>query len=307
VTTDADGIVARRRLRRWLAFWRVSALVVGAALVLAVVAVVTDFDPIADRPHILRVTVSGIVFDDPSILGGLEQAAEDDATRAVLVIIDTPGGTTTGGESIYRELRRISENGTPVVAVIRTVGASAGYMVALAADRIYALETSITGSIGVLLETAEVSKLLDRLGVSAETFRSAPLKGQPSLFQPLDERTRVATQSLIDDVYDWFLEVFAERRGLPVETARGLADGRAYTGRQALSLNLIDSIGGEREALAWLVETQGIPGDTPVIDLERDDNPETFFDLVTGLAKKTLLSERLRLDGLMSVWHPGEN
>ncbi len=307
MTTDADGIVARRRLRRWLAFWRVSALVVGAALVLAVVAVVTDFDPIADRPHILRVTVSGIVFDDPSILGGLEQAAEDDATRALLVIIDTPGGTTTGGESIYRELRRISENGTPVVAVIRTVGASAGYMVALAADRIYALETSITGSIGVLLETAEVSKLLDRLGVSAETFRSAPLKGQPSLFQPLDERTRVATQSLIDDVYDWFLEVFAERRGLPVETARGLADGRAYTGRQALSLNLIDSIGGEREALAWLVETQGIPGDTPVIDLERDDNPETFFDLVTGLAKKTLLSERLRLDGLMSVWHPGEN
>lgn len=307
MTTDADGIVARRRLRRWLAFWRVSALVVGAALVLAVVAVVTDFDPIGDRPHILRVTVSGIVFDDPSILGGLEQAAENDATRAVLVIIDTPGGTTTGGESIYRELRRISENGTPVVAVIRTVGASAGYMVALAADRIYALETSITGSIGVLLETAEVSKLLDRLGVSAETFRSAPLKGQPSLFQPLDERTRVATQSLIDDVYDWFLEVFAERRGLPVETARGLADGRAYTGRQALSLNLIDSIGGEREALAWLVETQGIPGDTPVIDLERDDNPETFFDLVTGLAKKTLLSERLRLDGLMSVWHPGEN
>ena len=100
MTTDADGIVARRRLRRWLAFWRVSALVVGAALVLAVVAVVTDFDPIADRPHILRVTVSGIVFDDPSILGGLEQAAEDDATRAVLVIIDTPGGTTTGGESI---------------------------------------------------------------------------------------------------------------------------------------------------------------------------------------------------------------
>ncbi|MEQ8246598.1 MAG: signal peptide peptidase SppA [Alphaproteobacteria bacterium] len=307
MTTDADGIVARRRLRRWLAFWRVSALVAGAALILAVVAVVTDFDPIGDRQHILRVTVSGIVFDDPSILDGLEQAAEDDATLAVLVIVDTPGGTTTGGESIYRELRRIGENGTPVVAVIRTVGASAGYMVALAADRIYALETSITGSIGVLLETAEVSRLLDRLGVSAETFRSAPLKGQPSPFQPLDERTRVATQSLIDDVYAWFLEIFAERRGLPVETARGLADGRAYTGRQALALDLIDAIGGEREALAWLVETRGIPADVPVIDLDRDDDPETFFDLVTGLAKKTLLSERLRLDGLMSVWHPGEN
>ncbi len=307
MTIDADGIVARRRLRRWLSFWRVLAVVTGAALILGTVAVLTGFDPIGSRPHILRVTVSGIVFDDPEILLGLADAADNDSTLAVLVVIDTPGGTTTGGESIYRELRRIGERGVPVVAVIRTVGASAGYMVALAAGRIYALETSITGSIGVLLETAEVSGLLERLGVTAETFRSAPLKGQPSLFQPLNDQTRVATQSLIDDVYTWFLEIFAERRGLPMDTARDLADGRAYTGRQALSLGLIDSIGGEREALEWLVEMRGIPVDVPVKDLDREDTPATFFDLITGLTKKTLLSERLRLDGLMSVWHPAQN
>jgi len=307
VTIDADGIVARRRLRRWLAFWRVLAIVSAAALILGTLTVMTGFDPIGGKPHILRVTVSGIVFDDPEILLGLAEAADDDSTLAVLVVIDTPGGTTTGGESIYRELRRIGERGVPVVAVIRTVGASAGYMVALAADQIYALETSITGSIGVLLETAEVSGLLERLGVTAETFRSAPLKGQPSLFQPLNDQTRVATQSLIDDVYGWFLEIFAERRELPTETARDLADGRAYTGRQALSLGLIDSIGGEREALQWLAESRGIPVDVPVIDLEREDTPATFFDLITGLTKKTLLSERLRLDGLMSVWHPAQN
>ncbi|NQV79942.1 MAG: signal peptide peptidase SppA [Alphaproteobacteria bacterium] len=307
MTIDADGIVARRRLRRWLAFWRVLAIVSAAALILGTLTVMTGFDPIGGKPHILRVTVSGIVFDDPEILLGLAEAADDDSTLAVLVVIDTPGGTTTGGESIYRELRRIGERGVPVVAVIRTVGASAGYMVALAADQIYALETSITGSIGVLLETAEVSGLLERLGVTAETFRSAPLKGQPSLFQPLNDQTRVATQSLIDDVYGWFLEIFAERRELPTETARDLADGRAYTGRQALSLGLIDSIGGEREALQWLAESRGIPVDVPVIDLEREDTPATFFDLITGLTKKTLLSERLRLDGLMSVWHPAQN
>jgi protease-4 len=307
MTIDAEGIVARRRLRRRLAFWRVLAIVVVAALVIGSIAVATGFNPVGDRAHILRVSVDGIVFNDDTILNGLDAAADDETVSAVLVIVETPGGTTTGGESIYRELRRISDRGIPVVAVIRGVGASAGYMIALGADRIYALETSITGSIGVILETAEISGLLERLGIISETFRSAPLKGQPSPLSPLNDEARAATQSLIDDIYTWFLEVFAERRGLSLEVARGLADGRAYTGRQALALDLIDDIGGEREALQWLAETHGIPSDTPILDLDREDDPGTFFDLITGLTKKTLLSERLRLDGLISVWHPAQN
>jgi protease-4 len=307
VRLDADGIVARRRLRRRLAFWRVLALVVIAAFGLAGLALVTGFDPVGNRPHILRVVVSGVVVSDETILNGLDAAVDDPAVSAVLVVIDTPGGTTTGGESIYRKLRRIGENGVPMVAVIRNVGASAGYMIALGTDRIYALETSITGSIGVLLETAEVSGLLERLGVTAETFRSGPLKGQPTPYAPLSDQARAATQSLIDDIYNWFLAVFAERRGLPLDVARVLADGRAYTGRQALALNLIDAIGDERKALQWLTESQGIPGDLPIIDLDREDYPGTFFDLITGLTRETLFSERLRLDGPISVWHPAQN
>lgn len=307
MTFDADGIVARRRLRRRLAFWRVVAIVVIGVLVLGGIAVATGINPVGSRPHILRVAVSGIVVSDETILDGLDAAADDDLVSAVLVVIDTPGGTTTGGESIYRELRRIGDRGVPVVAVIKNVGASAGYMVALGSDHIFALETSITGSIGVLLETAEVSGLLERLGVTAETFRSGPLKGQPSPFSPLNDQARDATQALIDDIYDWFLALFAERRGLSLEAARELADGRAFTGRQALALDLIDAIGGEREALLWLSETHGIPGDTPIIDLDREDDPGTFLDVITGLTKKTLLSERLRLDGPISVWHPAQN
>jgi len=307
MTFDADGIVARRRLRRRLAFWRVVAIVVIGVAVLGGIAIATGVNPVGNRPHILRVVVSGIVVSDETILNGLDAAADDDSVSAVLVVIDTPGGTTTGGESIYRELRRINERDVPVVAVIRNVGASAGYMIALSADRIYALETSITGSIGVLLETAEVSGLLERLGVTAETFRSGPLKGQPSPLSPISDQARVATQGLVDDIYTWFLTLFAERRGLTMDVARDLADGRAYTGRQALALDLIDAIGGEREALKWLTETHGIPADTPIIELDREDDPGTFFDLITGLTKKTLLSERLRLDGPISVWHPAQN
>ncbi len=307
MTFDADGIVARRRLRRRLAFWRIVAIVVIGVLVLGGIAIAIGINPVGSRPHILRVAVSGIVVGDETILQGLDAAADDESVSAVLVVVDTPGGTTTGGESIYRELRRIGDRGVPVVAVIQNVGASAGYMIALASDRIFALETSITGSIGVLLETAEVSGLLERLGVTAETFRSGPLKGQPSPFSPLNDQARDATQALIDDIYDWFLALFAERRGLSLEAARELADGRAFTGRQALALDLIDAIGGEREALQWLSETHGIPGDTPIIDLDREDDPGTFLDVITGLTKKTLLSERLRLDGPISVWHPAQN
>jgi protease-4 len=304
---DADEIVARRRLRRRLAVWRLLAVVAVAVVVVGALAVATGVQPFGPRDHVLRVTVSGIVYDDPAILGGLADAAENPQTRAVMVVIDTPGGTTTGGESIYRELRRLSEQGVPVVAVIRTVGASAGYMIALASDRIFALETSITGSIGVLLETAEVSGLLEKLGVTAETFSSGPLKGQPSPLQPLTDDARTATQSLIDDVHAWFLDVFIERRGLPPEEAQRLADGRAYSGRQALANRLIDAIGGEREALAWLVAERDVSADIPVLDLDTGDEPPGLLDLITGLTKKTLLSERLRLDGLISVWHAGEN
>lgn len=304
---DADGIVARRRLRRRLAVWRLLAVVAVAVVVVGALAIATGVQPFGPRDHVLRVTVSGIVYDDPAILGGLADAAENPQTRAVMVVIDTPGGTTTGGESIYRELRRLSEQGVPVVAVIRTVGASAGYMIALASDRIFALETSITGSIGVLLETAEVSGLLEKLGVTAETFSSGPLKGQPSPLQPLTDDARTATQSLIDDVHAWFLDVFIERRGLPPEEAQRLADGRAYSGRQALANHLIDAIGGEREALAWLVAERDVSADIPVLDLDTGDEPPGLLDLITGLTKKTLLSERLRLDGLISVWHAGEN
>lgn len=304
---DADGIVARRRLRRRLALWRVLAIAVGTAFVIGAVAVATGNNPFAARDHVLRVTLTGIVFDDPVLLDGLAEAANNPATQAVLIVIDTPGGTTTGGEAIYREVRRIVDNDIPVVAVIRTVGASAGYLVAMATDRIYALETSITGSIGVLLETAEISGLLERLGIESESFASGPLKGQPSPLRPITDEARDATQALIDDVHAWFFEIFVERRGLEVAAARELADGRAYSGRQALALDLIDAIGGEREALQWLSETRGVPWETPVVDLDLDDQPDGFFDLITGLTKKTLFSERLRLDGVISVWHAGQN
>jgi protease-4 len=304
MSLDADHQIDRRRLKRRLSVWRALAIVAIAGALFAVVSQLPELQRLAAREHIARITVSGIIVDDRDRREALEAIARGSRTQAVLVVIDSPGGTTTGGEQLYRDLRRVSDSGKPVIALIGTLGTSAGYMAALGADRIYALDTSITGSIGVLLESAEISGLLKNLGIGAETFRSGPLKGQPSLFEPTTEAGRQATQAVIDDVYAWFVELFVQRRGLDPAKAASLADGRVFSGRQALAQGLIDGIGGEAEALDWLETEMNISSALPIVDVDRPVPTMDLLDIVTGLVKKVSLSERLRLDGLVSVWHP---
>ncbi len=302
MTLEPDVLADRRRLKRQITMWRlVGVFGVVAAVLLALAGSGAGLGP-ERRDHIALVSVDGLIFDNRDLIEAIAEAAHSRRAKAILVRINSPGGTTVGGESLYVALRAAAEE-NPVVAVIGTVGASAGYMVALAADHIIARETSVTGSIGVLLETAEISGLLEMLGITAETIRSAPLKGTPSLFEPLTEETRAATQSVVDDIYEWFVALFADRRGLELDSARGLADGRIFTGRQALALGMIDATGGEEDAIVWLEQSRGIETDLPVIDIQPEiDHGITEF--LTSLGQKTLLSERLRLDGLLSVWQP---
>ena len=196
----------------------------------------------------------------------------------------------------------------PVVAVIGTLGASAGYMTAIAADRIYARESSLTGSIGVLFETAEFSALLAKLGVSAESIASGPLKDQPSPVKPLSPEGRAQIRRLVMETYDWFVRLVAERRQMPRERVVALADGRVYTGRAAVENGLIDALGGVEDARDWLAEKKGIPADLPLRDIPPEP-PREGWEGLTGRAfaalfGKSLLTERLKLDGLVSLWHP---
>ena len=146
------------------------------------------------------------------------------------------------------------------------VAASAGYMIAVAGDRIFAREATLTGSIGVLLETGEVSGLLGKLGISAEAIVSGPLKDQPSFTRPLSPEGRQVLQGLVMDMYDQFVGMVATGRHMDAARVRTLADGRAYTGRQALNLGLVDAIGGEHDARDWLAKNKGVSADLPVED-----------------------------------------
>ncbi len=303
MTLEPDFIADRRRLRRRLTFWRIAAII-GALSVILVVA--GEFDRVrgaAGRDHIARINIEGLIVDDEGRRLAIDYAGKNDSTKAIVLRIDSPGGTTVGGEALYETLRRAGED-KPVVAVIGTLGTSAAYMVGLAADHIVARDTSVTGSIGVLLQTTEITGLLEKIGIRAETIKSSPLKATPSPFEELSPEGRAAAQAVVDDIYGWFVDLFAERRGLTRETALELADGRVFTGRQALSLGLIDGIGGEREAIEWLESERGIERDLPIRVLDPDDSRGFLIDLITTVSKKTLFSERLSLDGLISLWQP---
>jgi protease IV len=297
---DSDHVLDRRRLKRHLTFWRVGAIVLLVALIVAVVGRLQGW---TDGGYIARFTVARLIVDDPDRDKALAIIAEDDDAKALIVRIDSPGGTVVGGEALYLSLRRVAGN-KPVVAVMGQVAASAAYMTALGADRVVARSGSLTGSIGVLLQTADITGLLEKIGVKPETIKSGPLKAQPNPLEPFTPEAREATRAVVGDVFEMFVDMVAERRNLPRDEVVKLADGRIFTGRQAIANGLIDALGGEPEARQWLAEKPDIPATLPVKDvrIERDDG--AWRELIGETIGKTLVSELLRLDGLISVWHP---
>ncbi len=270
---DTDLILDRRRLKRRLNGWRVAAVV---AATIALVAVATPFGVTPGR-YIARVNVSGVITEDRKLIEAVTALAKDRSVPAVVVSIDSPGGSVAGGESLRGALRRVAAV-KPVVAVMRGTAASAGYMVALPAARIYARDATLTGSIGVILQTGEVSGLLDRLGLTANAITSGPLKDQPSFTRPLTPEGREYLNGLVGDMYDQFVAMVAEARRMDPAVVRTLADGRAYTGRQAQKLGLVDEIGGEAEAREWLARERGVSESLPINDLK----PGGLYDRTVG-------------------------
>lgn len=319
MTLDADAIVDRRRLKRRLSLWRLFAILVVVAAVLAILFVTNEKGlGFGGRDQIAAFGVTGVITGDKDTVKLIRQLAKTDRVKAVIVRIDSPGGTTAGSEILYEELRALADK-KPVVAVMRTVAASGGYIAALASDHIVARGNTITGSIGVIFQWADVKKALNSLGIEVEEIKSGPLKAEPSMFAETSPEARAVAAAMVRDGFDWFVDLVAERRPFDLSTARSLADGRVYTGRQAAAARLIDTIGGEREAQSWLESERGIKSDLKIVDWSEDDI--TDIDLVSrvvaaaahalglGGAERTALglaaaARTPRLDGLLSLWHP---
>ncbi|MER8748983.1 signal peptide peptidase SppA [Mesorhizobium sp. M1050] len=314
----ADDLIDRRRLRRKLTFWRVAAIGIVALGVIALSAWFYGDDfggSVVD--HIAKVKIEGTITEDEELIKRLETIRLSSKVKGVILSIDSPGGTTVGGESIYDEVRKLAGD-KPVVAEVGTLAASAGYMIASAADHIVARKTSIVGSIGVLIQYPDVSGLMDKLGVKLEEVKSSPLKAAPSPFKATNDDERAMVRKLILDSYDWFVGIVAERRKMTREQALALADGSIFTGRQGVANGLIDAVGGETEAVNWLA-TKGVDAKLEVVEWKDTGRRGGFLfskamaqtiGSALGLPASSgdiiheLGADRLFLDGLVSVWHP---
>ena len=246
---------------------------------------------------------------------------EKSQAAAVIVHINSPGGTTAGSEQLYDALVRLKAK-KPLVVVVEGLAASGGYIAAIAADHIVAQQSSLVGSIGVLFQFPNFSELLKTVGVKVEEIKSSPLKAAPNGFEPTSPEARAAIDALVKDSYAWFRGLVKERRGMDDELLEKVADGRVFTGRQAVDLKLIDGLGDEKAAIAWLVAEKKIKSDLPVYDYKL--NPRfgdlTFLRTAAAVTLDALgLSsvarqieraglvpavDRLGLEGLLALWSP---
>jgi protease-4 len=320
---ETETVLDRRYLRRRLSFWRVVAIV---ALTFAVAAFVLAGErglELADRRQIARVSIEGMITENREQLRLLERVGDASHAQAVIVFLNSPGGTTAGGEALFQALRRLAEK-KPVVAQFGTVAASAGYLVGLGADHIVARGNTITGSVGVIMQWPEVTELLDKIGVKMNELKSGPLKANPSPFRPLDEAGRELTQHMIAESHRWFIGLVSSRREITTSEVPGLEQGRVFSGREAVTHKLVDEIGGEAEAVKWLEEKRNVRKGLKVVDWkpERRSNwwlPSSALAHLASLVQGALgggLSTHiaqdrtlgtLSLDGLVSVWQPSEN
>lgn len=316
---EADLLADRRRLRRKLTLWRglaglgVIGAIVAGGLAVGGKAMLNS----TSSAHIARVTISGVISGDKRTLDMLKNVAESKAA-AVIVTVNSPGGTTTGSEALYDAIRKIGET-KPVAAVIDGTAASGGYIAALGTDRIIARQTSIVGSIGVLFQFPNVSRLMDTVGVKLEEIKSSPLKAAPNGFEPTSPEARAALQKVVDDNYDWFKRLVHERRKLTDAELGAVSDGRVHSGRQALALKLIDGVGGEKDAIAWFESEKKVAKDLPVRDWRRSGESTTMglWSLGARLARASGLEplaqilaragedqDSQNLDGVMALWQP---
>lgn len=318
MSLDPDILVDRRAMKRRIGFWRILAIVASVCAVIALLAAAGAFKAIVpSQAQVARISISGFISPDRKMLDLLDRVAKADQVKGVVIDIDSGGGASVGGEAIYNAVRKLAEK-KPTAAFIGSVGASAAYMIALGTDHIVARKTALTASIGVLAEWPDATKLLDTLGVKFDSVRSSPIKGKPDGVTPTPPEAKDMLNAAILDTYKYFVDLVAERRHMPMDQVKVIADGRVVTGTQAVDLKLIDAVGEESVAIDWMQKERGVTANLPIREWKPTKEEFSFFSMSSlaegitrGILSATGLDATIRswraLDGMQSVWHPVAN
>jgi len=316
MSLDADNMIVRRKMRRRVSFWRAICVALGVVTLVALAygSNGSGFNLGKRADHVARIRVEGMITGDTRTLDMLRKIEKAKQVKALLIHIDSPGGTTAGSEAIYERLRAIAKD-RPVVAVMNTVAASGGYITAIAADHIVARGNTITGSVGVIFQWAQVEQLLNNIGIAMQERKSGAQKAEPNMFSEPSTETLAVTDEMIRDSFVWFTDLVQERRKLSAPQMTLISDGRVFTGRQALTAKLVDKLGGEDEAIDWLSAEHKISKDMKVVEWEPEPAKATdglgLFGLSTvarwlgfSAAVDALEARTVKLDGLLVLWHP---
>lgn len=232
-----------------------------------------------EEASIVSIKLDQVIFEDDFRSKILKEIADEDSIKAVIVNIDSPGGGIVGSEILFNDLRAIAEK-KPMVVLMGSVAASGGYMAAIAADYIVAHNGTLTGSIGVLMEAPNVEVLAEKIGVKLRTYKSAPMKGSPSPFEKTNPLVDQVIQGSIDDSYKFFTDLVKARRGekLNKKMLDIAFDGRAFTGRQALEIGLVDKVGSKADAIKYLESLKVDVKNLPIHEVEISQSDKKFLD-----------------------------
>ena len=229
-------------------------------------------------PRIALIKIEGVIVDSREVIDDLKKYKDNPAIKAILLRIDSPGGGVVPSQEIYEEVKKIREDGQKKVVVsMGTVAASGGYYIASASDRIVANPGTLTGSIGVIMELANVEGLLRKIGVDSLVIKSGRHKDIGSPFRKMKPEEREILQHLLDDIHNQFIEAVASGRGLPEDKIRELADGRIFTGREAKEIGLVDDLGNLQDAIRLTADIAGIEGEPKIVETQKR---LSWFDLL---------------------------
>ncbi len=278
---NPDLIIERSKLKKQISSWRLLAFLALILLIFAAFSDTANFGSVnpMSSGYIARIKIEGIIYENRTRDEIIKEIAEDNNIKAVILDVNSPGGSAVGGETLYKAIKDLNAK-KPVVTTMNSLAASAGYLITLGSERIFAHNGTITGSIGVIMEIPNVKALADKIGVRFDYVRTSPIKGSPTLFEEKNEAALKVLNDMMQDFFVYFKSIVAEERNLDKATVDKLADGRIFSGAAAKRSGLIDEIGGEDEAVKWLKKVKKIDKDLEVreVKLSRtEDRLEEFF------------------------------
>ncbi len=252
---------------------------------------------------IAKISIQGIIQNRSDIVNELDNLVDNDNVKGLLTIINSPGGTYVGSKEIYDSIKLLGEK-IPTVVYMREMATSGGYLASLSANKIYVNSGTITGSIGVILQTADISELLDDIGINPVIIKSGKLKAVPNPAEKIDQEKIIYLQQVIEKMQEEFMQLVQSNRKISSSTIKIIRDGRIFTGKEAKELNLIDELGNEKDAIAWLKEKGELDDTIQVKELLSKNDLRSILDLSFLKKKFNYLSQNF-YNGFFAIWMPG--